>query len=306
MLTPTCSPHTDTLTHPDTPHTPDTPTPTPRHAHAHTPTRPHPDTPTPRHAHHPTQHLTHHEDIDIRTYAVTSQINITVTREDNGIEIICSVDQESLDPKDFQTAQRIEVKYTPSVEIRASKAVPEEGEPFTLRCIGRGNPEPSVFTWIRFNGELSDRAIPRSENLTFNFLNKSDAGMYQCSARNIVGIGFRNYSLTVHGLQTPPATNVTSPPVIANESTSSPTDKDPLSQLTQSSIDHAVIGGIVAVIVFIVLCLLIIMIRYLIRHKGTYLTHEAKGSDGALDADTAIINAEVGHSSSEEKKEYFI
>uniref|UniRef100_A0A3Q2QB65 Cell adhesion molecule 3 n=1 Tax=Fundulus heteroclitus TaxID=8078 RepID=A0A3Q2QB65_FUNHE len=39
---------------------------------------------------------------------------------------------------------------------------------------------------------------------------------------------------------------------------------------------------------------------------GTYLTHEAKGSDDAPDADTAIINAEGGHSGAEEKKEYFI
>ncbi|KAF7652956.1 hypothetical protein LDENG_00089680, partial [Lucifuga dentata] len=45
---------------------------------------------------------------------------------------------------------------------------------------------------------------------------------------------------------------------------------------------------------------------YLIRHKGTYLTHEAKGSDDAPDADTAIINAEGGHSGAEDKKEYFI
>lgn len=42
------------------------------------------------------------------------------------------------------------------------------------------------------------------------------------------------------------------------------------------------------------------------RPTGTYLTHEAKGSDDAPDADTAIINAEGGHSGAEEKKEYFI
>lgn len=40
--------------------------------------------------------------------------------------------------------------------------------------------------------------------------------------------------------------------------------------------------------------------------SGTYLTHEAKGSDDAQDADTAIINAEGGHSGIEDKKEYFI
>ncbi|NWI16845.1 CADM3 protein, partial [Crypturellus soui] len=69
---------------------------------------------------------------------------------------------------------------------------------------------------------------------------------------------------------------------------------------------HAVIGGVVAVIVFLLLSLLIVLGHYLIRHKGTYLTHEAKGSDDAPDADTAIINAEGGQASGDDKKEYFI
>ncbi|XP_041698435.2 cell adhesion molecule 3-like isoform X2 [Coregonus clupeaformis] len=81
---------------------------------------------------------------------------------------------------------------------------------------------------------------------------------------------------------------------------------DPTAMSTSSGVDHAVIGGVVAVIVFILICLLMVLGRYLIRHKGTYLTHEAKGCDDAPDADTAIINAEGGHSGAEDKKEYFI
>uniref|UniRef100_UPI00398F59A9 cell adhesion molecule 3-like n=1 Tax=Pristiophorus japonicus TaxID=55135 RepID=UPI00398F59A9 len=142
--------------------------------------------------------VTYKEDSEDRTYAVSNQVNITVTREDNGIDIMCSVDHQTLDPTDSKTPQRIEVYYTPYVDIRSSKTVPAEGEEFMLRCIGRGNPEPSIFTWTRFNGELSERAIPKSENLTFTFLNKSDAGTYRCSSSNFVGTGFRNYSLTVH------------------------------------------------------------------------------------------------------------
>ncbi|XP_067330649.1 cell adhesion molecule 3 isoform X5 [Channa argus] len=46
--------------------------------------------------------------------------------------------------------------------------------------------------------------------------------------------------------------------------------------------------------------------EYTLLVQGTYLTHEAKGSDDAPDADTAIINAEGGHSGAEDKKEYFI
>ncbi|XP_065509998.1 cell adhesion molecule 3-like isoform X2 [Caloenas nicobarica] len=73
-----------------------------------------------------------------------------------------------------------------------------------------------------------------------------------------------------------------------------------------SSTYHALIGGVVAVIVFLLLSLLIVLGHYLIRHKGTYLTHEAKGSDDAPDADTAIINAEGGQTGGDDKKEYFI
>lgn len=65
-----------------------------------------------------------------------------------------------------------------------------------------------------------------------------------------------------------------------------------------SSTYHAVIGGVVAVIVFLLLSLLIVL--------GHYLTHEAKGSDDAPDADTAIINAEGGQAGGDDKKEYFI
>uniref|UniRef100_A0A3B5LE89 Neurexin/syndecan/glycophorin C domain-containing protein n=1 Tax=Xiphophorus couchianus TaxID=32473 RepID=A0A3B5LE89_9TELE len=76
--------------------------------------------------------------------------------------------------------------------------------------------------------------------------------------------------------------------------------------LGQHGTDHALIGGVVAVVVFVTLCLIIVLGRYLARHKGTYLTNEAKGADDAPDADTAIINAEGNHAHAEEKKEYFI
>ncbi|XP_041036568.1 cell adhesion molecule 3-like [Carcharodon carcharias] len=56
-----------------------------------------------------TGHVTHREDSAARTYAVSSQVNITVTREDNGIDIVCSVDHETLDPNAYRTPQRIEV-----------------------------------------------------------------------------------------------------------------------------------------------------------------------------------------------------
>ncbi|TRY81637.1 hypothetical protein DNTS_034007 [Danionella cerebrum] len=83
-------------------------------------------------------------------------------------------------------------------------------------------------------------------------------------------------------------------------------DADSRADGAPQKIDHAVIGGVVAVVVFAMLCLLIVLGRYFARHKGTYFTHEAKGADDAADADTAIINAEGGHNNSDDKKEYYI
>lgn len=51
----------------------------------------------------------------------------------------------------------------------------------------------------------------------------------------------------------------------------------------QHGTDHALIGGVVAVVVFVTLCLIIVLGRYLARHKGksTAESHRAEGSSGA-------------------------
>lgn len=47
------------------------------------------------------------------------------------------------------------------------------------------------------------------------------------------------------------------------------------------SVDHAVVGGVVAVVVFAMLCLLIILGRYFARHKGKTKTETGEGEDTA-------------------------
>ncbi|XP_044032587.1 contactin-associated protein-like 2a isoform X3 [Siniperca chuatsi] len=72
--------------------------------------------------------------------------------------------------------------------------------------------------------------------------------------------------------------------------------------------DSAIIGGIIAVVIFTILCTLVFLIRYMFRHKGTYHTNEAKGSGesaGEL-ADTAIIGTDNPETIDESKKEWFI
>lgn len=216
---------------------------------------------------------------DEPTYNVSSELTLEVSRSDDNTVITCAVDHPSLAPGDKRSDQTLRVSYSPNVQIQPESDLPREGEKFYLECVGNSNPEPISFTWEKKDGELPQLAKVDGALLRFEMLNKSDNGVYLCRADNGIGHSQGEYTLLV---------------------------QDPTAMSTSSGVDHAVIGGVVAVIVFILLCLLIVLGRYLIRHKGTYLTHEAKGSDDAPDADTAIINAEGGHSGAEDKKEYFI
>ncbi|XP_013868503.1 cell adhesion molecule 3 isoform X2 [Austrofundulus limnaeus] len=223
---------------------------------------------------------------DDPTYNVSRELTLEVSASDDNVPITCAVDHPSLAPGDKRSEQPLRVLYPPEVYISPDEMMPIEGQKFSLRCLGKGNPEPADYVWERKDGEIPLLSKADGAVLSFLMLNKSDNGVYVCYADNGIGKGVGEYTLQVQD----DARNLT----------------DTTAMSASSGVDHAVIGGVVAVIVFILLCLLIVLGRYLIRHKGTYLTHEAKGSDDAPDADTAIINAEGGHSGAEDKKEYFI
>ncbi|KAM6078161.1 glycophorin-C [Theristicus caerulescens] len=71
--------------------------------------------------------------------------------------------------------------------------------------------------------------------------------------------------------------------------------------------DVAVIGSVIAAVVFVLICLLVVMVRYMYRHKGTYHTNEAKGTEFAESADAALKNdPALQEAVDESKKEYFI
>lgn len=72
--------------------------------------------------------------------------------------------------------------------------------------------------------------------------------------------------------------------------------------------NSAIIGGIIAVVIFTILCTLVFLIRHMFRHKGSYHTNEAKGAESADCADAAIIVNDPAFTESidESKKEWFI
>ncbi|XP_029107116.1 cell adhesion molecule 2a isoform X2 [Scleropages formosus] len=215
-----------------------------------------------------------------KTFTVRSSLQLQVDRSDDGVAYTCRVEHVALASSPHQATEVLEVHYAPRVEITHSSVFPQEGQFLKLECVSKGNPSPDPVLWTKDGGELPDidRMIVEGRELIITSLNKTDNGTYRCEASNHLGTSSAEYVLYVY---------------------------DP-NALEQSGPDHALIGGVVAVVVFVTLCLIIVLGRYLARHKGTYLTNEAKGADDAPDADTAIINAEGNHAHAEEKKEYFI
>ncbi|XP_026989909.1 cell adhesion molecule 1a isoform X3 [Tachysurus vachellii] len=243
-----------------------------------------------------------------RMYTVTSWVRLTVTKEDDGVPVLCIVDHPAV--KDFQAQKFLEVQYKPEVKIVVEfpQGLTREGENLELTCKTKGKPEPQQVNWVKVDDDVPSHAVIIGSDLYIENLNKSYNGTYRCVASNSVGESYDDYILYVYDAPT-----TTPIPTTATTTMYTTTSLPGITQVdsragagAQRAVDHAVIGGVVAVVVFAMLCLLIILGRYFARHKGTYFTHEAKGADDAADADTAIINAEGGHNNSDEKKEYYI
>ncbi|XP_010766712.1 cell adhesion molecule 2-like [Notothenia coriiceps] len=179
--------------------------------------------------------------------------------------------------------------HAPHVKIINSLVVPQEGQYLKLECMSKGNPSPDPVMWTKDGGELPDldRMIVEGRELTFTSLNKTDNGTYRCEASNHLGTSSAEYVLYVYDVPTtlPPSTTLPLHPIppdpTAQLGTHDPTvtgNRDP-NAIGQHGTDHALIGGVVAVVVFVTLCLIIVLGRYLARHKGkTTVDQTSQGS----------------------------
>ncbi|XP_062390411.1 glycophorin-C [Sardina pilchardus] len=69
----------------------------------------------------------------------------------------------------------------------------------------------------------------------------------------------------------------------------------------------AILGAVIATVVLVILCVAAVLLRYMYRHKGTYHTNEAKGTEFAETADAALRgDPALQDAMDESKKEYFI
>uniref|UniRef100_S4RR51 Contactin associated protein 2a n=1 Tax=Petromyzon marinus TaxID=7757 RepID=S4RR51_PETMA len=82
-------------------------------------------------------------------------------------------------------------------------------------------------------------------------------------------------------------------------------EEDGKPQSSPISSNTAVVGGVIAMSILVILCMLALIGRYLFHHKGTYRTNEAKG----LEAASTTLQSEdpnFPESLSESRKEYLI
>ncbi|CAN9509715.1 unnamed protein product [Ophioblennius macclurei] len=123
--------------------------------------------------------------------AVSSLYSVHPLRGMNGKKLDCLVWHPTFSgPRRIQN--KLVVHYPPNAEVPGHSSNWYVGqENAALTCVSGGNPRPHIFTWIRLNGELPKGAVTH-DNGTLAFgrpLNVSDSGIYQCAAKNDVGVG---------------------------------------------------------------------------------------------------------------------
>uniref|UniRef100_A0A3B5KX78 Ig-like domain-containing protein n=1 Tax=Xiphophorus couchianus TaxID=32473 RepID=A0A3B5KX78_9TELE len=182
-----------------------------------------------------------------KMYTVTSRVTFAVSKEDDGVPVICIVDHPAV--KDFLARKFLEVQYKPEVKIVVEfpQGLTREGENLELTCQAKGKPQPQRVNWLKVDDDVPSHAVITGGDLYIENLNKSYNGTYRCVASNQLGESFDDYVLYVYDSR-------------AGEG-------------APRTVDHAVIGGVVAVVVFAMLCLLIVLGRYFARHKGSRPVH---------------------------------
>uniref|UniRef100_A0A8C5BTX5 Cell adhesion molecule 4 n=1 Tax=Gadus morhua TaxID=8049 RepID=A0A8C5BTX5_GADMO len=214
---------------------------------------------------------------DFKTFSVSSTIRIPVERKDNGAALSCEASHPALGGVKRTRHYRLNVYFAPTVSIVPPPGILREGDSLSLNCAVTGNPMPRSIQWSRINETLPERAEISGPNLQISRLSQSHNGTYLCQAQNDYGWAGDHYSLLVYD-----------PGAVVE---------------THSAVPYAVIGGVLALLVFTVICVLIITIWCSVRQKGSYLTHEASGLDEHGEVQEAFLN---GNDATQGKKEYLL
>nr|DBA15854.1 TPA: hypothetical protein GDO54_003313 [Pyxicephalus adspersus] len=214
---------------------------------------------------------------NIKTFSITNTIQFPVERRDNGEIVTCEASHAALKGQKKQTQYVLDVQFSPTARIQPSQSLVREGDMLTMKCEVTGNPRPNEIIWSRLNDSLPERSQVQGDLLTIPSLSLQDNGTYSCQVSNKHGRSSDQYVLVVYD-----------PGAIIE---------------AQTQVPYAIIGGILALLVFLVICVLIVMVWCSVRQKGSYLTHEASGLDEHGEAREAFLNGGENH---KRKEEFFI
>lgn len=234
-----------------------------------------------------------------KTVSVSNTIRIPVERKDNGAALSCEASHPALVSQKRVRHYSLDVHFAPTVKIVPPQGILREGDSLSLTCSVTGNPLPRDIQWSRVNDTLPERAEKTGNILHMSRLSQSHNGTYLCQAHNNYGRAADHYTLLVY------VSVAQSHPAIAHPNLPSSKEyQDPGAVVeTHSAVPFAVIGGILALLVFTVICVLIVTIWCSVRQKGSYLTHEASGLDEHGEVQEAFLN---GNDASQGKKEYLL
>ncbi|XP_030605395.1 cell adhesion molecule 4 isoform X3 [Archocentrus centrarchus] len=183
-----------------------------------------------------------------KTFSVSSTIRIPVERKDNGAPLSCEASHPALSGQKRVRHYRLDVYFAPTVRIVPPSGILREGDSLTLTCSITGNPLPRNTQWSKINDTLPERAEISGPTLQISRLSQSHNGTYLCQAQNNYGRAADHYTLLVYD-----------PGAVVE---------------THSAVPYAVIGGVLALLVFTVICVLIVTIWCSVRQKGSYRTRE--------------------------------
>uniref|UniRef100_A0A8D2ZZA8 Cell adhesion molecule 4 n=1 Tax=Scophthalmus maximus TaxID=52904 RepID=A0A8D2ZZA8_SCOMX len=232
---------------------------------------------------------------NVKTFSVSSTIRIPVERKDNGAALSCEAFHPALAGQRRIRHYRLDVYFAPTVRIVPPSGILREGDSLSLTCSVTGNPLPRNTQWSKINDTLPERAEISGPTLQISRLSQSHNGTYLCQAQNNYGRAADHYTLLVYGEL---------PWLPVNYFVSLVSFADPGAVVeTHSAVPYAVIGGVLALLVFTVICVLIVTIWCSVRQKGSYLTHEASGLDEHGEVQEAFLN---GNDASQGKKEYLL
>ncbi|XP_068592664.1 cell adhesion molecule 4 isoform X2 [Cebidichthys violaceus] len=254
------------------------------------------------------------QQVNAKTFSVSSTIRLPVERKDNGAALSCEAFHPALAGQKRIRHYRLDVNFAPTVRIVPPSGILREGDSLSLTCSVSGNPLPRNIQWSKINESLPERAEISGSTFQISRLSQSHNGTYLCQAQNNYGRAADHYTLLVYDNvsvtttvpPTPTTQQITSHPTTPTLLTPSfaPDPKDPGAVVeTHSAVPYAVIGGVLALLVFTVICVLIVTIWCSVRQKGSYLTHEASGLDEHGEVQEAFLN---GNDASQGKKEYLL